>query len=142
MFAQLKGVNEVHKRDGIPSDPVLNTLTTIAGVTVGGNLTTSGTMAVTGAITATGGLTLIQPATGSSIVRGHASFARTQKVVKIKIAGVTANDYFYFQMNGTDSTTALNAADRLKSYVKTDTLIVVRPASGTSGLEFDWFRIK
>lgn len=80
--------------------------------------------------------------TGTAAMRGHANFTNTEKVVKVYVPGAVANDYFFIQANQADSTTAVLDTDNLTAFVKTDTLVVVRPASGTSGLQFDWFRIK
>lgn len=80
--------------------------------------------------------------TGTATMRGHANFTNTEKVVKVYIPGITSNSYFFVQANQADSTSTVLAADNFTTYVKTDTLVVVRSASGTSGLHFDWFRIK
>lgn len=80
--------------------------------------------------------------TGGSLMRGSANFTATRKVVKIPVKGVRTTDYVFIQPTSSDSTTAVLNTDNLTVYPKTDTIIVKRSAAGTSGLTFDWFRIK
>lgn len=87
-------------------------------------------------------VSITYPLITTGVVAGSSNFTATRKVVKIPIAGVTSNDRFFIQSYQTDSTTAVLAADKLSAYPKTDTLIVIRPGSGTSGLKFDWYRVK
>ena len=98
---------------------------------------TTKTLTVTGNVVLSTGVLA-----GSSVMRGHAAFTNTQKVVRVAVPGLTTNDYVFVQANQADTTTAVLAADNLTTFIKADTLIVIRPGSGTSGLAFDWFRVK
>lgn len=108
------------------------------------NLLLSGTSGTLTATTVTTGSLSITAGTitGTAALRGHANFTNTENVVKVWVPGVTSNDYFFIQANQSDSTSTILATDNLTTFVKTDTLVVIRPANGTSGLSFDWIRIK
>jgi hypothetical protein len=73
---------------------------------------------------------------GSSTIRGTAAFTTTGTRLAIYIPGATAND---FPLVSIKMATAPSAVDtRLGLTMKTDSLIVIRPASGTSGEAIYW----
>jgi len=92
---------------------------------------TAGTITSDGAITASG-LTL------GSNYRFSDSFVTTAEVDTILNADFASTDYFFLTPSGV----SITANDVLSYEAKTDTLIVHRPASGTSGLTYSGFRVK
>ena len=118
------------------------TLNTVVKTTGNANSVTLSNSLAVGDTMAVPYLSITYPLITTGVVAGSSNFTATRKVVKIPIAGVTSNDRFFIQSYQTDSTTAVLAADKLSAYPKTDTLIVIRPGSGTSGLKFDWYRVK
>jgi hypothetical protein len=83
------------------------------------------------AVSATGELTL------TSIVKGTGTFTTTAEADTVLISGAASTDEYLLSPKGT----AADPQDVLFWEAKTDTLIVHRPASGTSGLVYTWLRI-
>lgn len=72
---------------------------------------------------------------------GTASFSTTLRRLAIFVSGTTTSSIFSISaISGTDVVPV--AGDLLSYNRKTDSLIILRPASGTSGLTVSWTRIK
>lgn len=71
---------------------------------------------------------------------GTSSFSGIDQRKAVYIVGATASDKYSVTASGGDSAPGPN--DLLRCYAKTDSLVVWRQAGGTSGLSFDWIRIK
>jgi hypothetical protein len=90
-----------------------------------------------------GGLELITD--GGGIVAGHplsshgsGSFSTTDTADTLLISGALTTDFYFLTPRGS----TITSNDVLSATAKTDTLIVSRPASGTSGLGYNYFRIR
>lgn len=84
--------------------------------------------------------------TPSNYMRDSAAFTTTGTRVALYIPGVTKTDFYYTQLRGVAGSgtvyAAAVAADMIVTYAKTDSVIFVRAASGTSGQKFNYFRMK
>ncbi len=70
---------------------------------------------------------------------GTDAFTTTAEKDTVVISGASSKDSYWIQPIGE----TLDAQDiQFQKVSKTDTLIVIRPASGTSGLQYEWLRIK
>ena len=76
---------------------------------------------------------------GSSTIRGAHSFTTTAQTDTVTISGATSSDFYYMQPVGT---AALILADALRAEAITGKLVVHRGVAGTSGLTYNWLRIK
>jgi hypothetical protein len=77
---------------------------------------------------------------GSTSLRGSAAFTTTATRLAIYLPGTTTSHFFVASPSGADA--APSANDVLRVYAKTDSLIVNRLASGTSGLVINYIRIQ
>jgi hypothetical protein len=75
---------------------------------------------------------------GNSNFRGSDAFSGTAAADTIVNANFASTDYFFLSITGSGAPTS---EDILSAEAKTDTLIVHR-AGGTSGLTYNWWRIK
>jgi len=71
-------------------------------------------------------------------IRGTSSFTTTSTADTVLVSGASATDFYSLTPTGT----AVDTLDVLMSVPKSDTLIVIRPAGGTSGLTYDWIKFK
>lgn len=71
---------------------------------------------------------------------GSASFSTTDTRLAIYVPGATSGDIFVVSPSGADA--APSANDVLRCYAKTDSVVVNRLASGTSGLTVNYIRVK
>ena len=82
---------------------------------------------------------------GTKYLRDSAAFSGTGQKIAIYIQGATKNDYYVATPGGVAGSgtayTAPSANDILMVYPKTDSLIIYRPASGTSGLKVYYMRM-
>jgi hypothetical protein len=78
----------------------------------------------------------------STMVRGTTTFTTTSTRKALYIAGATSSDYYVVSPISASGTTLPVAGDLLAVYAKTDSLIVCRAAGTTSGLGFNYIRIK
>jgi len=114
----------------VVSGTLSTTTITSTGITVEGTATVT-TVSITGGTI-----------TGTAAMRGNASFTTSATRVAVYIPGTTSNDYFMIQpVAGTASTRPV-ADDFCTSFPKADSLVVQRAVGTTSGLSFDWIRIK
>lgn len=72
---------------------------------------------------------------------GSAAFTTTGTRVAVYIAGAKTTDRYFLQtyIGGTTPPSAVDT--RMGAIAKTDSLVVYRPASGTSGQTFYWWRV-
>lgn len=87
-------------------------------------------------------VTVANTLTGNALMRGSATFTTTGTRVAVYIPGCATTDYCFVQITATGGTDRPVVGDVCSVYPKTDSLIVQRQAGTTSGLAFDWFRIK
>jgi hypothetical protein len=87
-------------------------------------------------------LTVYGSLKGLSWLRGTSSFSGTDVVKSIYLAGAASTDYYVVTPLAADATTAPVAGDLLNCFAKTDSLIVLRAAGTTSGLGFNYIRVK
>lgn len=80
--------------------------------------------------------------TANAFVRGTASFTTTGVRAAVYIAGAQGTDFYVATPIAASGTTLPVAGDLLAVYAKTDSLIVCRAAGTTSGLSFNWIRLK
>jgi len=99
--------------------------------TAANNTTTSGTQRL--AINSDGSFTF------NSVVRGSDAFTTTATSDDVAISGATVNDYYLIQPTGT---AAPAATDAMTVEATSTGFTVRRGAAGTSGLTYNWWRIK
>ena len=72
---------------------------------------------------------------------GTGTFSTTLRRIAISVPGTTTSSLFMVvPVSATDVVPTTN--DIMSINAKTDSLIVLRPASGTSGMQFNWWRFK
>ena len=76
--------------------------------------------------------------TGSASIRGTATFTTTAVRVAVYVAGTAANDVVVC----TPTLSTVVTTTNLTAYAKTDSLIFLRGASGTSGAVLNWILIR
>jgi hypothetical protein len=72
---------------------------------------------------------------------GSAAFTTTGQRVAIYIAGAKSTDRYFLQTYIAGTTPPSAVDTRMGAIPKTDSLVVYRPASGTSGQTFFWWRV-
>jgi hypothetical protein len=110
-------------------------------VTIGGAGVYDSTLSAVGG-QFTRGLRVDGSISGSSSVRGSDAFSTTATRRAVYIAGATSSDYYVATPKSSDGLVLPVAGDLLSVYAKTDSLIVTRAAGTTSGLGFNYIRIK
>lgn len=99
---------------------------------------TSGVATIT-----TGTVTTLTASTNliaGSTVRGSDSFATTAETDTVTISGALDTDYYFLTPTG--SSIDADSDDLLMAEAGTGQLIVHRPANGTSGLTYNWLRVR
>jgi hypothetical protein len=76
--------------------------------------------------------------TGSTSMRGVATFSTTSVRVAVYIPGAASTDYFILTPTGSSVVTTTN----LTALAKTDSLIIFRGSSGTSGAKINWILMR
>ena len=76
---------------------------------------------------------------GGATLRGSDSFTTTATTDTVTVAGGASTDYYFVQATGA---AAPSANDAMRIEALTGKFVVWRAASGTSGLTYNWFRIK
>lgn len=109
---------------------------------VNGKLLVKDTVRVTGDVDLNAHLSVLGTITGSAANRGTAAFTSAEVVKSVFVTGATSADLCYVTPLAPASTTAPVAGDFCNCIFKTDSLIVLRAAGTTSGLGFNWLRIK
>jgi hypothetical protein len=74
----------------------------------------------------------------TGMMRGSDAFTTTATADTVTITGATSSDYYWVTPKGS----SITSNDVLSVTAGTNTLIVNRPASGTSGLGYNWLRRK
>jgi hypothetical protein len=110
-------------------------------VTIGGAGVYDSTLSAVGG-QFTGGLRVDGSITGSQYNSGSSSFTTTATRKAIYIAGATSSDCYVVTPKSSDGLVLPVPGDLLSVYAKTDSLIVTRAAGTTSGLGFNYIRIK
>lgn len=77
--------------------------------------------------------------TGNALIRGSDAFTTTAQNDTVTISGASISDYYFVQATGTGT---LILADEMKVEATSTGFIVHRGVAGTSGLTYNWFRIK
>ena len=145
------------------SEHVLGTLTVDGATYVSGSLTVSGVTtsgptvtndSIKGKLTITDSAMVAKTAkvngafyangtvNGTSLLRGQSSFATSGLVKAIYIAGTATTDICVVSPGASGATTPPVAGDVCNCYCKTDSIVVWRAAGTTSGLPFQYVRIK
>ena len=94
---------------------------------------------IDGSFHITGGLLVDGDISGGATTRGSDSFTTTAQTDTVVIAGAGTGDFYFLQATGTG---VLILADALSAEAISGKLVVHRGAAGTSGLTYNWFRIK
>ena len=108
------------------------------------NALTAVTIVTTGAVEVAGLLSIDGGIDGvvivdTAVVAGRDAFGTTLEKDTVVISGAEATDIYLI----TTISETIDAQDNvIQAVAKEDTLIVTRPASGASGLEYFWLRIK
>jgi hypothetical protein len=102
------------------------------------NTTTDGA-AVTGALSVSGELTASSTLNFTTTVMDTNAFTTTAQADTVVISGALATDYYLLCTRGTS---APDTTDVLSYEAKAGSLIVHRPAGGTSGQQYLWLRLK
>ena len=108
------------------------------------NALTAVTIVTTGKVTAGGALTISDGISGviivdTAVVAGRDAIGTTLEKDTVVNSGAEATDIYLI----TPISETIDAQDNvIQATAKEDTLIVTRPASGASGLEYFWLRIK
>ena len=76
----------------------------------------------------------------NATVAGSNVFATTATADTVVISGTLSTDYFL--VTGVYTSGTVDQQDVLQAYAKTDTLIVIRLASGESALKYNWLRLR
>jgi hypothetical protein len=113
------------------------TIGTGAGDFYAKNITSSGTMHSTGLAT------FDTTVTGSVKLRGSITFSGTNARAATYVPGTLSTDYVVVTPVSADGTTAPLAQDFCKVIAKTDSIVVIRAATGgTSGMVVNYIRMK
>jgi hypothetical protein len=78
----------------------------------------------------------------NSLVTGQATFSGTNARIAVYVAGVTTASIFVGTPISANGTTAPTLVNLVHVFLKTDSLIFIRGASGTSGLKVNYMGIK
>jgi hypothetical protein len=103
---------------------------------------TSFTVGATGGLAIGGAGTNGGSITGNTLLRDTSAFTTTGTRVAIYIAGATSTDQYQVTARHSGDSLPAEHGDDLAYWAKTDSVIVTRPAGGTSGLKFGWLRIR
>ena len=79
---------------------------------------------------------------GLTVSVGSGTFSGTDTRKAVYISGALLTDYCVVTPSNANGTSLPTAGDILMVYMKTDSLIVTRPVSGTSGLTFHYLRVR
>ena len=102
------------------------------------NALTAVTIDISGLLSADGGISGVI-IVDTAVVAGRDAFGTTLEKDTVVISGAEATDIYLI----TPISETIDAQDNvIQATAKEDTLIVTRPASGASGLEYFWLRIK
>ena len=102
------------------------------------NALTAVTIDISGLLSADGGISGVI-IVDTAVVAGRDAFGTTLEKDTVVISGAEATDIYLI----TPISETIDAQDNvIQAVAKEDTLIVIRPASGASGLEYFWLRIK
>ena len=101
-------------------------------------LTLSSGLTVSGHSTLTGNVTLGGPLLAGSSIVGTSSFTTSAETSVVSLSGIVPADFVFAIPRGT----TITSNDVLGTSADTGSFVVTRPASGTSGLTFQYIVIK
>ena len=77
-----------------------------------------------------------------TVATGQHAFTTTATVDSMAVTGGLSTDYYFVTPQFVEGTTTFNANDALYAQAKTGWVIVMRNAGGTSGLKWNWLRVR